>query len=57
MKTVYPIEYKFIPTQYSFLIESDGTVQSQVVTQIPAEQKFSSEAEARKWVEELTEVI
>jgi len=58
MTTIYPIEYRMIPTQYSFLVSKDNNkykVQTQVVTKL-TDQVFNTEQEAREFIN-LTEII
>lgn len=56
-KTTYPIEYRTIPTEYSFLVESDGTLHIQPVTNIPRTIKFKDEAEAREYISNYKEQL
>jgi hypothetical protein len=53
----YPIEYKTIPVQFSFLISKDGTLKMQPVQQVIQEKKFKNEKEAREYIKNLKEII
>ena len=55
--TKYPIEYKMIPVQFAFYIHEDGRLQIEMLHPLSKEMKFKSEVEARKYVEQLKEVL
>lgn len=56
MNMKYPIIYKTIPTQYAFYVEEDGSVKVTIVTKLN-DMKFSSEKEARDYINKLDEII
>jgi hypothetical protein len=57
MPLTYPIIYKMIPTQYAFLINSNGLIQIQQVTPQPPTKQFTSEQEAREYINNLTTIL
>lgn len=46
----YPLIYKTIPTQYVFLLHDDGTINIQIVRDIPTQVKLKTLKEAKQYV-------
>jgi hypothetical protein len=53
----YPIIYKQIPVQFAFMIHEDGRLQAIMLNPILQEKKFENGKEARKYVENLDEIL
>ena len=53
----YPIIYKTLKVQFAFMVHEDGRLQIKQLTPIESEKQFSSEKEARAFVEKLKEVL
>lgn len=52
-----PIYYKTLKVQFAFLISPDGKVKQQMLHPLELEKQFKSEAEAKKYVKSLKEIL
>lgn len=55
--TTYPLIYKMIPTQWVFIIYSDGSVNCQIAHDIPSKMKFDTLKKARAFIKKYKEHI
>lgn len=51
----YSLIYKVIPTQFVFMIQSDGTVNTQIVSDVPKQMKFETLQKAKEYVKQYNE--